>query len=509
MRRSASGLGLLVFFSLVGLVYAMASPYGAPPDEPTHYVKALATGSGDLFGEPAKYPGDRSQRQKIYMDSVTRRFRVPERLAPPEDDEELCFILKPAQPAACPNQAGGEPERLSYVGVYPPLPYVAPGLAARLGTNKSSGLLAARLASGVCALALVAIAVVALNHPDAPALSLLGITMVLWPGLMFLTWGLNPNGTEVVASVAFFAALLALTREEAPPRWLWIATAVTGFLLCTSRPLAPVWALFGLAMAVLLIGPRAAIARVRAGGRAALLMGAAIGTGGLATAIWTFVMYNGRPADTVSWTQLVVPALESVPGWVKDMVGRLAWSEVTLSQPIYDAWFIVLAAAAALAIALGTWRQRLACLAMAAAFLTMTVLFFVLTHPSGYPMGARYVQAGMTALPLLWVEVLVRNRWKLSRWAVLALVSVVALLVAATQLDALFRNGRRFAVGVDGPARYLFGGALWEPPGGWWPWVLCALLGVTALLAALGRDLVSAVAGVPGRPAKTPDASHR
>jgi hypothetical protein len=359
-----------------------------------------------------------------------------------------------------------------------------------VGTDKRSGLLAARLASGVSGLALLAVAVAALRQRGCGPLSLLGIAIVLWPGLMFLTWGLNPNGTELVAALAFFATLLALTRDELPPRWMWIAAAVTGFVLCTSRPLAPIWAFHGLLMAAALMGPRAALARVRAGGRDAFLPAVAIGAGTFATFAWDLVMYTARPAATVSWTELVVPAIESVPGWVRDMVGRLAWSEVTLSGPIYDVWSVVLLSLAVVAVLIGTRRQRLACLVTGGAFLAIVVLFYVATHPSGFPMGARYVQAGMTALPLLFVEILVRNRRRLPRWAVRTLVGLVGLLVPATQLDALHRNGRRFAAGVEGPSGYLFGDALWYPPGGWWPWAVCAVLGAIALVVGLTRDVL-------------------
>lgn len=483
MRRPDAGLGLLVYFALVGLVYAMASPYGAPPDEPTHYVKALATAGGDLVGRDAAYPGERSGRQRVYVDSVTRRFRVPERLTPPTDDGDLCFILDASQSAACPHRAEGGPERLSYVGVYPPLPYLAPGLAARLGTGKDSGLLAARLASGVVALLLIAVAVAALRHPGCRSMSLLGVAMVMWPGMLFLAWGLNPNGTEIVAALAFYAALLALTREGTPPRWLWAAAAAAGFLLCTSRPLAPVWAFFGLVMAVVLVGPREAVTRARSAGRPAIVVIGAIAVGTVTTLVWDVVMSEGRPPDDVPWSRLVTPALESIPGWVRDMVGRLGWSEVILADPVYDAWSVLLIAVALVALAVGNWRERLACMVTSAVLVATTVAFFVLTHPSGFPMGARYVQAGMTGLVLLCVEVVFRNREKLPRLAVPALVGVVVLLAAATQLDALYRNGRRFAVGVDGPAGYLFGGSEWQPPGGWWPWTACAVAGSAALVA--------------------------
>jgi hypothetical protein len=491
MRRFGPGLGVLVFFAAVGLAYAMASPYGARPDEPTHYVKALATGGGDVLGRPARFPGDRSARQAAYIDSVTRRFRVPARLAPPVDDGRLCFVLQADRPADCPHTSTGGPEQLSYVGVYPPLPYLVPGVAARLGTGEESGMLAARLASGLCALVLVGVAVAALGGPRPAALPLLGLAVVLWPGLMFLVWAVNPNGTEIVASLAFFATLLALTRDGEPPRWLWTAAAASGFVLTTSRPLAPVWVAFGLLVAVTLHGPRRAVRRARAGGRQAVLLGTALVVGGLSTVAWDLLMHTHVQPDSTPRLQLVGPALRSLRPWLDEMVGRLGWGEAGLSPLLYHAWFVALVVLAAAALAVGTWRERVACVVAAAAVVATTVFFVVVTHPSGFPTGGRYVQAGAAAMPLLWTEVLARNRTRLPAWSVPAAVGGALALVAVTQVDALYRNGRRFAVGVDGPAGYLLHGARWTPPGGWWPWVACAALGLAALIAGFATGLVT------------------
>lgn len=45
-------LCILVFFALLGVVWAFARPYGASVDEEAHYVRALAVSTGDVIGEP-------------------------------------------------------------------------------------------------------------------------------------------------------------------------------------------------------------------------------------------------------------------------------------------------------------------------------------------------------------------------------------------------------------------------------------------------------------------------
>ncbi len=138
---------------------------------------------------------------------------------------------------------------------------------------------------------------------------------------------------------------------------------------------------------------------------------------------------------------------------------------------------------AVLALLLGSWLERLACLVLPLAFAGMAVVFFVLTHPSGYPMGGRYLQAGMGIVVLVWLETIYRNHRKLPRWSARGLVALVSL-TAFTHVDALYVNGRRYAVGVTGTPAYLVLGALWHPPGGWALWTGCALLGALVLVVA-------------------------
>jgi hypothetical protein len=176
-------------------------------------------------------------------------------------------------------------------------------------------------------------------------------------------------------------------------------------------------------------------------------------------------MGSGLQPGSKPLAALVVPALKLLKEWVEQDIALLGWGEV-LMQPLYNAWLVTLAALAAVALVAGTWRQRFTCLVMAVASPSWRSSSSC-SHPSGFPMGGRYIQAGMSALPLLWLEIVVRNRHKLSpRLSYLVVVGVIAL-VAVTHLDASFLNGRRYAVGVEGPASYLWHGSEWtRPPAG-------------------------------------------
>lgn len=239
--------------------------------------------------------------------------------------------------------------------------------------------------------------------------------------------------------------------------------------------------------ALLLLGPRRSLATVRAGGRHAAIFGVAVAVGVVFTVGWDLAMGSGLQPDYMRRRHLVVPALQLLKEWVQQHIALLGWGEVRMQQPLYDAWLLTLAALAAVALVVGTWRQRAACLVMAVAFPAMAVFFFMLTHPSGFPMGGRYIQAGMAALPLLWVEVVFRNRHKLSRRSAYVVVAGVVGLVAVHPSRRVVPQRPPLRGGGGRSGVVPVQGSEWTPPAGWLPWVLCAVVGTAVLVAGFLR----------------------
>ncbi|HYE77313.1 MAG TPA: DUF2142 domain-containing protein, partial [bacterium] len=242
---------LLVAFAVLGSVWALGRPYGVTTDEEAHYVRALGLSTGDVTGEASVWP-DRAftPEQQRTLDAATRRFRMPERVAPRRNPTGgsifSCFAFQPTRPASCITDPSGPVLQETYVGVYPPLPYLLPGVVARGAGDPVWGLLLARLGSGVLCLVVLALCVWGVRDPDAPALSLLGVTVALTPTVMFFAWSMNAGGLEMASGIAFVALCLRLARPQRPPSWMWGATAVSGLLLGGSRPIALVWVFFGL-----------------------------------------------------------------------------------------------------------------------------------------------------------------------------------------------------------------------------------------------------------------------
>jgi hypothetical protein len=99
---------------------------------------------------------------------------------------------------------------------------------------------------------------------------------------------------------------------------------------------------------------------------------------------------------------------------------------------------------------------------------------------TGFGLQARYLLPAFVLVPLLAGELLTRHADGLPRRGRLALFAGLPVVLGAVQALAWWWNARRMAVGTD--EGLLFpGSAEWSPPGGWWPWIVLALLGSAAL----------------------------
>ena len=95
-------LGL--FYAALSVAWILGNPAGAAPDEPSHYLNALAVASGELKGEPVIAPlpasGDAKNdaRKQAWLERTTRAVDVPPGLSPEGLD---CNAFKSNLSAAC------------------------------------------------------------------------------------------------------------------------------------------------------------------------------------------------------------------------------------------------------------------------------------------------------------------------------------------------------------------------------------------------------------------------
>ncbi len=161
-----------------------------------------------------------------------------------------------------------------------------------------------------------------------------------------------------------------------------------------------------------------------------------------------------------------------------------------MSPLAYIAWYSLVAALVAIALLVGTRRERVVLgTVLAASLLIPVALVAVIMRHTGYGLQGRYVLAFSVLVPLLAGEIVFRGRAVLTELNARGLVIPFAAVAAVVQLDGLYANARRFAVGVAGPQWFPGKAAVvWAPPGGWWPWLVAMVAGAALLALAVPLD---------------------
>jgi hypothetical protein len=487
LPESASRLTRRVAFALIAVGYAalfagwvVGNPLGRAPDEPAHYVRALAAGSGDVLGRrvPAA-PTGLTDAEHAWINRTERLFVLPQRQALMPNLP--CSPYDPEVPAAC--QQGWPPgagrEQPSYVGSYQPYAYLAPGLLMRLGDSPWSAWIFGRATFALLALGLIALGLLAVGaRPITTAALLLAVT----PMVVFLGSTLNPSGIESAAGVSFAAGLVGVLREGRT-RWpAWGALAAGGVLLAATRSLGPYFIVVLVAAFALAFGSQRTWARLKQARMAALVVGALVAAAIVANVAWE---QTQQPHLALSPSLIGHLSLTTVPRLVVELIARFGWTETPISAPLTLAWLLLAAGLVALALAASRWRQRAALIGLVAVVAGLIVLLrTVLPIDTGFAAQGRYVLPLAVAIPIMAGELVRRHELRLpSRIAPVFAGSAIAV-AALVQGLAFYLNARRYAVGTSGP-RWFVSHALWSPPGGWWIWLGLGI-GGAALLAAGG-----------------------
>ena len=484
-------------FGLLLVAWAFADPPGASPDEPAHYIKAVAAGQGDIRGiaDPTAVVAGASPQQTLWLQSVTRDFELP---GPLEPHQFACEGQQPDVSARChlaPATTQPLPVRLpSYVGDYPPTLYLAPGLLMRVAGDAVTADLLGRLASAALVLLLLGSAAALLaggtgegGRPAGGATRawpLAGLTLAVTPMVIFLGSSLNPNGGEIAAAACFAAACLRISRDASPPRWAWITVGVAGAILSSSRSLGPGWVVLILLAVVVLTGARRAAARLRSGGGFAATAAVLVVLGMVAGAGWDLFTHGHMAASSASLSSRLEAAVQLLPGvLLPEQIGVFGFLDVELPRAVYWGWEALTGAVLLAALVVGSARERVALVGAAILAVAVTLAVAVLLiDPTGFPSQGRYTLPFTVVVPLLAGEILFRHPARLGRLAGYAVPAVVAL-IALLQAYSWWQNARRYAVGRSGQFWFL-PEAQWAPPGGWWTWIAVVAAGVAAMLAA-------------------------
>lgn len=289
-----------------------------------------------------------------------------------------CASLGYTGPANC-SPLREEPNGLvavaSGAGGYHPAYYWVVGQLARPFHGASADV-AMRVASGALSLIFVGVAVWVLTRRARSRQSLIAALIAMSPMLIFSTVVPAPNGLEMAAALAMWAALFSLLDGDDPRVARgFVALTTAGVVLATVRLLGPGFVVLILAIGVL-AEPRRAIALWRGRRSAVLFAGGVLGVAMLAAAAWTLGL-------TASGT----PTRELPAAWSDVFLNIALWQmQAVAAFPFRDQLgpMISYAVIGALAVALVTvaWRfgdkRRRLVLAVTAAVPTLLPLALVL-----------------------------------------------------------------------------------------------------------------------------------
>jgi hypothetical protein len=468
LRRTALtalGLGLILSAWVVG------QPRMAGPDEADHYLKSVASASGQWYGDkPTGVPN-------TYNDRTARVFSVPEsqRVA----TGLPCFAFHPAIPASCQRESSGQTTSASRTGSYAPFVYVVFGVPARAAGGAHAGLFAAR--AGNALLALVLLFGALWCAPNAAAR--LAVLLAAAPMTIFLSSIVNPNGPEVTGAIAFAAATFALLRDQDRPA-LWAWWTFGGVVLCLSKTFGPGWAVLVLAAAAVL-GGRAGVARVWAGARRRLWAPLVVAVCASAQGAWTVLRMPSPGVSLADIRHQLRPALQGLPAYLwRGSIGVFGWLDVRLPMVFHIAVGIAVVVGTVLVLRATTPRHRFV---VAAWVVLTTAISVAVTAATQLALGfgggqARFTFALVAVLPLLIAAGVCS--WDVSPKSRVAVLGAFAVL----QLVAWWWDARRYAVGVKGPHLFLRH-PTWSPSGGWGFPLAALVVGLAIVLVSEGRAL--------------------
>jgi hypothetical protein len=476
-------LSAFLLISLISVLWALATPIFASPDENAHAVKAIAQVRGEVLAHSR--PGSRFP---VY--DLPNNYRYTPGI--------VCFAFQPQVSAACDvglGYPGGTNFSDDWVSTYNPIYYYAVGWVTLI-FDGNAGVYAMRILSALFCSALLAGAFVAALGARRARWMPAGLAFLAAPMGMFLAGSVNPQGIEVCAGALLTVALLRLVEAHVSPEeillsrtGLWLMTAIGGSLLAVARATGPLWVLIIVVGALLASGWQSSLKLFRR--RSSYPWIGAIAVFGLFSLVWTLATGalggQAEKADAPLVGGSFFPAvwlmLRNTPRFVQSAAGVFGWQDTELPAVVYAVIFGALAIFFALAVFATRRRERLIIIAsLIVAVLVPVVVQSASVAKTGIIWQGRYAL-------FLYLAVILLAAWALSRsgdriawlsWPISATINaMMAVYGAATFLAVL----RRYVVGTDNTVNKMVTAPEWQPPLTW-P-VLMGLLVLSLVAFAL------------------------
>lgn len=487
-KRPAYRLWLIAFigFWLLNAGWAFAAPYDGPPDEQQHVLRAAGIFQGEILPKTGNI-----------LDGPQSLHRWPP-----------CFPQHVNIAASCATPPGGsEAITPTYVSEarFNPIYYIVTGWPLAFWPNYQ-GIVLSRLITGALIAALLAFALVAANRWTRHRALVAGMVVAVTPMIAHLGGAVNPNGVEIAAGVALFAALIAVVHEQRQGvnRAAVALAGVSASVLVTPRFSGLMWV--AVILAVMLIPSSWTRIKELALSRWMQIWAGVVVLATIASAVWTVVantaqVGSGNKGMTVN--EILKGALFDMwPNVVNQMVGVMGWAETLQPRLIYVAWFMAVGVLLLGAFALGgrgdRWRILLLVVGTFAPLLGMELL---LVNSIGWFNQGRYFLPGAVGLPLLAAHILAKRGFTAVQLR--ATTRMLAILLLPIHLVCLAYTMCRWQSGLQ--ILNPFKGS-WMPPYGPVIPLVLETVGVVVLFVVYWRaSRIPTPAAVVGKVEHAPD----
>jgi hypothetical protein len=393
-------LGLWFLFSLVGILWTLASPLFSVPDEPAHAVYSAGAIRGDMWvqGElhniPVEVPAE-----------FLQAGRIPQ-----------CFAFRPDTPAGCGGAFVDEPGTVDIptsAGRYPPVYYLYSGLGS-LVTGGADAVYLMRALTAVAVAALLASATCSVLEQRRRTWTLLGLGLSMTPMLFFFAGSINPQAPEIAAAILLWvsgAALLeALRRDpETPLRLsqpLLRRVVVAIVALAVARPLSLLW------LALIVVGLFAALGTMSAVRRLLASPSARVGAvlAALAcgfTLFWvlardSLIQQNVPIYADLPLSAAVLISVDKLDDEYVEMIGVFGWRDTSAPGAVYIVFTALLGGLLLIAATRASARQLWTVAAVAAAVVLLPPALELSEYrSSAFAWQGRYTLPIAVGVPLL------------------------------------------------------------------------------------------------------------
>ena len=410
---------------LLQLSWVVAVPPYRGMDEFDHVYRAESVAAGHWL-PVAQDPAHQARGDLVRVSAATVRAAYP-----------ICHSYSYIQEIDClPSRTFADGTVLVASGAarYNPAYYGVIGTPTRWFGPVTALYLMRGLDALVCSL-LVALAAWCLTRWSRTAWPLLGLALTCTPMAMYSGSTPAPNGPEMFAGVALWAALLGLARVDAgtpAARSLLLATLPAALVLVTVRTLGPLWLALIVLSVVAVLGLARTAAVVRAQTRLVLAVSALVTLATLAAVWWTSLAGANSLAHEPDrhLPNPVAGTLHLLPFWVLQTVGTFPDKGQPAPDLVYAAALPLMGGLLLWGFRHGTTRLRWSMVAVALAWIGVALVVTLRTYAQLGPVWqGRYAWPYAAGLLLVAAFALDRARAWLSPRAIGGVVLLGLLLV--------------------------------------------------------------------------------